>query len=451
MILIKRRRLISWLFKAYIKKWGKQAIFFFVLGLIVFYLLLTGSKLIIDKIPFLEQERIGITGLYTADNLPGIVISKMSEGLTKISENGLPIPGAAKKWEIKDNGKTYIFYLADKKFNDGTRVTSKQINYNFLDVEVERPNDLTIIFKLKETYAPFLITTSRPIFKNGYIGISEFKVKSLNLNGTFVDTITLVSTKNKYKTIHYQVYPTEESLRTAFVLGEVSRAIGVYNTTFKNKELKNFKNTEIKKQIDFSKLVTIFYNTKDPVLSEKKLRTGLSYAIPDDFSEGLRNSTPFSPYSWASSTLTSFVQDLPHAESLILSTQSATGSGELSFTLKTLPKYENLAKKIQSTWKKIDINIEIEKVESRPNDFQIYLGDFNLPKDPDQYSLWHSEQVNNISNYKSLRIDKLLEDGRKNVQIEKRQKIYSDLQKYLLDDSPATFIYFPYTYDLIRK
>jgi peptide/nickel transport system substrate-binding protein len=74
-----------------------------------------------------------------------------------------------------------------------------------------------------------------------------------------------------------------------------------------------------------------------------------------------------------------------------------------------------------------------------------------MPKDPDQYMLWHSSQQNNISNYKNLRIDKLLEDGRQTQDQDQRVKLYEDFQKYLLDDPPATFLYFPYVYDIKRK
>lgn len=62
-----------------------------------------------------------------------------------------------------------------------------------------------------------------------------------------------------------------------------------------------------------------------------------------------------------------------------------------------------------------------------------------MPKDPDQYILWHSDQVNNIVRYKNLRIDKLLEDGRSVTNINERKEIYSDFQKYLMDDLPASF------------
>ncbi len=79
------------------------------------------------------------------------------------------------------------------------------------------------------------------------------------------------------------------------------------------------------------------------------------------------------------------------------------------------------------------------------------MGDFYLPRDPDQYTLWHSGQKNNITKYKNLRIDKLLEDGRKTVDLDERKTIYADFQKYLIDDVPAVFLYFPTEYQIKRK
>jgi peptide/nickel transport system substrate-binding protein len=97
------------------------------------------------------------------------------------------------------------------------------------------------------------------------------------------------------------------------------------------------------------------------------------------------------------------------------------------------------------------VQTTIETTDSIPTTFQLFLGDFTVPKDPDQYVLWHSDQVDNITHYKSLRIDKLLEDGRKTVNVSDRQQIYNDFQKYLVDDAPAAFLYFPYEYTITRK
>src|SRR5260221_13518385 len=143
------------------------------------------------------------------------------------------------------------------------------------------------------------------------------------------------------------------------------------------------------------------------------------------------------------------MQDTEHALVLL---DGAGGVKNLpEFTIHTLSKYMLAAKIVQNAWDKIGVKTKIVVVQDIPQHFQIFLGDFTVSKDPDQYTLWHSYQSNNITNFKSPRIDKILEDGRKTLAQDERVKIYSDFQKYLLDEQPATFLYFPYLYTVTRK
>ncbi|MCS7092795.1 MAG: peptide-binding protein, partial [Patescibacteria group bacterium] len=76
---------------------------------------------------------------------------------------------------------------------------------------------------------------------------------------------------------------------------------------------------------------------------------------------------------------------------------------------------------------------------------------YDIPLDPDQYSLWHSMQTeSNISKYANPRIDKLLEDGRVTIDIQERKKIYLDFQRFLLEDAPCVFLYHPEYYSIVR-
>ncbi len=452
MIFLKRRRLILWLIKAYIKKWGKTILLSMVLGLLAFFIIRFGLNMFIPLLPFSQQKTIGMVGAYTSDNLPESILGQISRGLTYIDDKGEPKPDVATKWEVKNNGKTYIFHLNNNlRFTDGTRLTSSQIQYNFSDVITERPDDSTIIFKLKYSYSPFLVTVSHPIFKKGYIGLGNYKVQSININGNFVQSINLLSTKDLNKELSYQFYPTEDSLKNAFVLGEITEAENLSNLDYKNMSFKSFPNTIVNKQVNYDTLTTIFYNTQDKNLSDKRLREALSYAIPDNFNEGKRNYGPFPPNSWVNSgSLSTYSQDIEHAKSL-MNLSSASDSGKLVLTIQTLPEYKDLAKIIRDSWEKIGVKADIKVVNSLPSNFQVFLGEFNVPKDPDQYVLWHSDQESNITKYKNLRIDKLLEDGRQTMNLAERTKIYSDFQKYLLDDPPATFVMFPYRYNVTRK
>ncbi|MEK7573806.1 MAG: ABC transporter substrate-binding protein [Patescibacteria group bacterium] len=450
-MIVFRRRLIFWLIRAYFRKWSKTILLFFVIGLLGFFALKYFLDIVPYAFPFLSKQTVGFTGSYTIDDMPSSILSKVSRGLTKVSDDGKIAPDIASSWKIEDDGRRYAFFLKKNLyFTDGAHLTSKEINYNFRDAVIEKPNDYEIVFKLKDAYSPFLITVSRPIFKKGFVGLGSYKVNDLKLNGNFISSIELSSKDQDPKNIKYTFFPTEDSLKTSFTLGETSQILGIHNLVFKEKAFSVFNSVKTQKTLNQRQLVTIFYNTADPVLSDKKVREALSLAVTDSFTQGLRNYGPFSPSSWAKSEIGIYTQDIPRAKELLTSS-SASESSQLKFTLKTLTQYKDTATILKENFNKIGVRVQIEEIQTVPDNFQMFLGDFNLSKDPDQYMLWHSDQNTNITNYKNLRIDKLLEDGRKISDLNERKKIYSDFQKYLLDDSPATFLYLPYVYDVSRN
>jgi ABC-type transport system substrate-binding protein len=451
-MVVLRKRLIFWLIKAYFKKWGKSILIYFGIGLFVFFLLNLVLSYFITKLPFSQKQTIGIVGSYTLDSLPPEIMNKISEGLTRAGPDGTIKPDIAEKWKIAPNGKAYAFYLRKNiYFSDGTNLTSDDINYDFSDVSVTRPDKYTIVFRLKDKYSPFLTTVARPIFKKGYVGVGNYKIKKVQLNGNFIESLELYSEK-LHNTLAYQLfYPTFSALKMAFVLGEVSTITYLPDLSFGNTTFLSFKNAKTEKKTDHSRLVTIFYNTKDKNLSSKTLREGLSYAIPDMFAQGERNAGPLPYFSYAYQDGNINQKDLEHAQLLIDKSGVATASGTINLTMDTLSKYRSTAKIIADTWKSLGIEVKIQVVDHVPTNFQMFLGEFNVSTDPDQYTLWHSSAQNNITHYENLRIDKLLEDGRNELDIKKRIQIYSDFQKYLLADPPASFLYFPYYYEVSRK
>lgn len=440
---------------------GKRIILYFLVGLLVFFLLQLSLKYVVPKYSEKQKETIAVVGDYAIDDLPQDILYKISRGLTTISQDGTPKPDVAQNWKVADNGKTYIFYLKRNiYFTDNKKLTSDLINYNFSDANVERKDKYTIAFKLKikGSYSPFLATVSKPVFRNGLVGVGDYKVKNLTLNGNFVESIELVSTNGK-KQLVYEFYPTLLSAKTAFVLSDVSKILDLPDANFKKTSFYNFKNAVVNKKVNYKRLVTLFYNTQDKKLSSKTLREALYYAIPNNFEEGLRNFGPFAPFSFAIQPgLTSYQQDIPHAKLLLdkffnesASSKKDENSAKISLTIQAMRKYEKTADRIAKTWKDLEIETRIQLVDKVPSNFQVFLGEFALSQDPDQYIFWHSDQANNITHYSNLRIDKLLEDGRQTQDIEKRKKIYADFQKYILSDPPASFLFFPYTYDVARK
>jgi peptide/nickel transport system substrate-binding protein len=449
-----RTRFLFWLIKAYLKKWGKFIAFSFIVGLAFFFFLLKFSSSLLRIIPLERKEIIGMVGDYTINNIPQEIVTKVSRGLTTIEENGTIKPDLASSWQVLNDGKTYVFYLKKNiYFNDGTPLKAKNILYDFTDVQVSHPDDYTIIFTLKDRYAPFLVTVTRPIFYKGYIGTGNYKINNIELNGGYIKSMQLLSINDRFKSQTYVFYTTNEALKTAFALGEVTQAVGLTDASIAGKSFDTFPNVRKDQHTNYQQLVTLFYNTTDQVLSDKKLRDGLAYAIPDTMPYGERIYFPYTQKSkYYNTELTPHTQDYDHAKLLIKSTeQNATNSALPTLHLKTLTKYRPAADILIKSWKQMGVTVTVENVETRPTDFQMYLGDFRLPKDPDQYPLWHSGQRNNITQFKSLRIDKLLEDGRKITDENERIKIYYDFQKYLIDESPAVFLYFPYEYVYTRR
>jgi len=446
------RRLLFWLIKAYVKKWRKTIFFFFAFGLLFFFILQFFLSTIIAKFPLIQKETIGVVGAYPTENIPQFILSDVSRGLTSIDKRGVPHPDLADSWEIKDSGKTYIIHLKQNQFfSDGSQFTSDSLTFQYSDVQVLRPNPSTLVFRLKEPYAPFLIILSRPVFKDGFVGVGQWRIKEIKVNGTFVSSLTLAGAKEPFKIRIYQFYPTQESLRLAFVLGNVSQAVGLTDLTFKDKKLNVFPNAKVTKDTDYRQLVTLFYNTQDKDLSDKRLRDALSFALPPTFIEGERALSPLSPLSWAYQQNTLYLPDRDHAKLLIATIQQDTKASLPSLTISVLPKYKDVAGAIVAAWKQAGIKAKIKIVSNKPDNFQMFLGNFNVPLDPDQYTLWHSNQDNNITKFNNQRIDKLLEDGRKTVDSSARLKMYTDFQKYLMDEAPAAFLYFPYTYTVTRN
>ncbi len=233
-------------------------------------------------------------------------------------------------------------------------------------------------------------------------------------------------------------------------MGEIDEADDVSNLDMKNSNFSKWKNVVIQKNTDDSKMVALFYNNDDKLLSNKKIRQALNYSLPIMFTEGQR------VYSYIPSTsiyyndsLNSEIYDLDIAKTLLEGTNLS--EKDLALTLTTIKEYEDVAKQIALSWKKLGFKTNIKIADEITSNFQIQLSSFKIPKDPDQYALWHSDQQNNISHYKNLRIDKLLEDGRKTSNIEDRIKIYRDFQKYISDDVPASMLFYPYSYTLTRK
>ena len=444
-----KRRYYVWLIKAYFKKMSRTIISSLVLGILVFFAIVGLLNYYFRPLIFKTTENVGYAGSYTLATLPPEILDEVSYGLTKVTADGQITAGAAEGWTVQDE-KTYTFKLKHGiKFHNGQELTSKNVNFNFENVTEKVIDKYTIQYILANPYSPFLSTVARPIFGKKLAGIGNYKVENVDINGGFVRSITLSNTKVKNQKKKIYFYPTQRALKVAFMLGEVTKIYGAITPTVDNVDLSKWKKVKTEDYTNYTGLVAIFYNNNDSVLNNKKIRQALNYSLPEKVSVGERAFGPIPPNSiFFSQPPTYKITDIELAKTLLSSVKDPIKD---PIEISTTDEYQRVAQNVQKAWEQIGIKTKIKIVQDVPSDFQIFIYRIKLPQDPDQYVLWHSDQRNNITHYKNLRIDKLLEDGRSISDLEKRKKIYADFQKYLTDDAPASFYYFPKEFNLSKS
>lgn len=118
---------------------------------------------------------------------------------------------------------------------------------------------------------------------------------------------------------------------------------------------------------------------------------------------------------------------------------------------------------VQRRLKEIGIEVTIRVLEwasfinqyIRTGDFNAVVLGWSLSLDPDQFNIWHSSQQGpgqfNFIGYENSQVDKLLELGRKELDANKREKIYHQFSEHLLNDSPIVYLYAGYGLSAVNK
>ena len=223
------------------------------------------------------------------------------------------------------------------------------------------------------------------------------------------------------------------------------------------------------------------FNLKKAPFNDIKVRQALNYAIDKEevikgvlLGLGESISSPYKPGTrWNNPNLKPY----PYNPSKALKLLSEAGytknnKGILSKDGKPL-KFEIITNQnkqremtavlIQRRLQEIGIEVSIRVIEwasfvnrfIKTGDFDVVVLGWSLSLDPDQYNIWHSSQQGsgqfNFLGYSNKNVDKLLEVGRKELNILKREKIYHEFSKYLLEDSPIVYLYAGYGLSAVHK
>ncbi len=224
------------------------------------------------------------------------------------------------------------------------------------------------------------------------------------------------------------------------------------------------------------------FNLKRAPFNDVRVRQAINYAIDkqeliDGVLLGLGEpvAAPYKPGTrWVNPQLKPYAYDPAKAKQLLKEAgfEDHDGDGILDrngkpFAFEILTNQnkqrEMSAVLIQRRLKDIGIDVKIRVLEwasflgryIKPGDFDVVVLGWSLSLDPDQYSIWHSSQNKpgqfNFINYNNPQVDKLLEQGRLELDQDKRMKIYHEFSRILLEDSPIVYLYEGYGLPAIHK
>lgn len=223
------------------------------------------------------------------------------------------------------------------------------------------------------------------------------------------------------------------------------------------------------------------FNLKHKPFDDKRVRLAINYAIDKQeiidgvyLGLGINIASPYKPGTrWSNPDLHPYPYDPAKARALLKEAGFVLNSKGIlerdgkpfSFEIVTNQnkEREKSAVLIQRRLKEVGIDVQIRAIEwasfisrfIKTGDFDVVVLGWSLGLDPDQYSIWHSSQQApgqfNFIGYNNPVADKLLEQGRLELNPEKRMKIYHDFSKILLEDSPIVYLSAGYGLSAIHK
>ena len=448
------------------------------------------------------------------------LVTLIYSGLVRITPEGNVENDLADKLTISDDRLTYTVQIAEgARFHDGTPVTADDVIFtidkivdpsikspkrgNWEGVAVEKVDERTATFTLRQAYTPFIYNLAigilpKNIWKNVSndefsfsqfntlpIGSGPYKVDLVERNsGGIPNFYQLVPFENIFsqapfiKNLVFKFYPSETALIEAYNGGEVESLGGISPENTLGLETGNSRIISS----PLRRVLAVFFNqSQSKVILNKEVRQAINLVSPKEeivekvlggYGTAIDSPLPAGIYSWTSSSANklSFDERLvvakellakagwqPSKETGILEKKSKSDTMTLSFSISTgdAPELRAVASELVSAWKKLGAQVNVLVFETgdlnqnviRPRNFDALLFGEVVGRDTDLYPFWHSSQRTdpglNIALYANSRADKFLENARSASDPEVIEKNYKQFVDELRADVPAIFLYTP--------
>jgi len=437
----------------------------------------------LDEAPQNLDPRIGV------DASSERIIQLMFSSLVKRTREFTVEPDLALRWEIPDP-TTYIFHLRDDAFfHDGRRVTARDVVFTFRSLldgdvkstkrgtyrlveSVDAPDDRTVVFKLKEPFAPFLWNLTRGgigIVPEGSatniaskpIGSGAFKfVRNIQDGEVVIErNDSYYGEKPKISTVVFKIVP--EAIVRALELrkGAVDIALNTLppDTVQVLKDIPHLQTMAA----PGTNYQYVAFNLKDPLFSDVRVRKAFAHAIDRDsiihylWRDQARAATGVIPIgNWSYEPNVSTYPHDPERAKMLLAEAGKTG---LSFTFRTSTDEttRTLAAVFQRQLKDVGIDMNIQSNEAATFSADIEKGNYQAysrrwiggNNDPDIFNLiFHSAMTPpngaNRGFYANPRVDALIDLGRRITDLDARRTAYQEIQRIVSDELPYVNLFY---------
>ncbi|MET0876135.1 MAG: ABC transporter substrate-binding protein, partial [Tardiphaga sp.] len=338
-----------------------------------------------------------------------MVSGNIFEGLLRYDQKLVPQPGLAESWTVSEDAKTYTFKLKPGvTWHDGKPFTSADVLFsiemlkqthararnNMVQVDkVTAPDDLTVVFTLKQPFGPFLgifEVGSMPMIpkhlyegtdyktnanNNAPIGTGPFMFKEWK-KGSFIRLVKNpnyhVKGKPYLDEIYWQIIPDAAARAVAYETGKVDVLTGGSVDVYDVERLSKLPNScmTTKGWEMFAPHAWLTPNVRNGILGNKQFRQGLMYAIDREFGKdvvwGGLGKLPTGPISsktkFYSAEVPKYGYDVAKAKELI----KASGYKGEPLKILALPYGEvwsRWAEAIKQNFADAGINVSIETTD----------------------------------------------------------------------------------------
>lgn len=471
---------------------GKKFFSGFLLSLLVFGA--CGKKEVskLDTLVLVQGSESKSLDPHSTTDLPSSrVVKQINDRLFELNESMEIVPSLAEKWEFQDPKTLIIELKKNVKFHNGEVLKASDVKFSLERMKnspassplismmdsVEIVDENKVKINLSESFAPILshlthtaasILSEKAVNELGKtygqnpVGTGAYKFSSwapgekieLVANEVYWDK------KANIKNVVIKTIPESSSRTIALETGEAQIAYDIdavdHDNIRKNEKLNLI-------QSPGTSISYLGFNFQNEVLSNKDVRTAIAKAINLDdivstvtMGAAKAANSPIAPLVFGYNENSPRTEvNMEEAKSLV--EKSGFKGQELKLSLPATNARIQIAQIVQANLKDIGLNIDIEILEwgaylekTIRGDHELFLLGFGASTGDADYALYplfHSKNQGapgNRSFYSNGKIDNLLDEARRELKVEKRKELYTEVQNILQDELPILTLYYDF-------